>query len=157
MYRQKTIINRQRRNVSQIANVQRKVRQTDKSPCKHTVKYRQNSHDEEVDKVHPANAMQLSTKFNENTFKFALQMQRYRQHTAIAQSQRSIAQSENSKLFRRQTSPFLSPKTTNPLNTKRVNRKENIYTPKVKLLYCYLMKLTILTDTAKNTSVRFKS
>ena len=28
--------------------------------------YRQNSHDEEVDKVHPANAMQLSTKFNEN-------------------------------------------------------------------------------------------
>ena len=43
MYRQKTIINRQRRNVSQIANVQRKVRQTDRSPCKHTVKYRQSS------------------------------------------------------------------------------------------------------------------
>ena len=39
----KAITNRQRRNVSQIANVHRKVRQTDRSPCKHTVKYRQSS------------------------------------------------------------------------------------------------------------------
>ena len=28
--------------------------------------YRQNSHDEDVDKVRPANTMQLSTIFNEN-------------------------------------------------------------------------------------------
>ena len=67
MYRQKTIINRQRRNVSQIANVQRKS-QTDRQIALQTHSkistkfalqtrqsyrqiYRQNSHDEEVDKV----------------------------------------------------------------------------------------------------------
>ena len=37
--------------------------------------YRQNSHDEEVDKVQPVNTMQLSMKLSS---KFALQMQRYR-------------------------------------------------------------------------------
>ena len=87
------------------------------------------------------NYRQSSTKIS---FKFALQMQRYRQHTAIAQSQRSIAQSKNSKLFRRQTSPFLSPKTTNPLKSKRENSKENIYTPKFRLLHCLTTKFTLL-------------
>ena len=56
MFRQKTIINRQRRNVRQIANVQRKVRQTDR-PANTA---------ENIDKVRPANTMQLSTIFNEN-------------------------------------------------------------------------------------------
>jgi len=40
-----------------------------------------------------------------------------------------IAQSENSQLFRRQSSPFLHSKTTNPLKTERANSKEKIYTP----------------------------
>jgi len=97
MYRQKTIINRQRRNISQIANVQRKVSQTDRSPCKHTVKYRQSSPckhgkilDKYIDKIRTTkkstkftlqmqyNYRQSSTKVSS---KFALQMQRYRQHT----------------------------------------------------------------------------
>ena len=80
MYRQKTIINRQRRNVSQIANVQRKVRQTDRpantaenidkvrpaNTAKYRQLYRRISHDEDIDKVRLANTMQLSTIFNEN-------------------------------------------------------------------------------------------
>ena len=55
-----------------------------------------------------------------------------------------IAQSQNSQLFRRQTSPFRNPKTTNPLKSKRVNSKENIYTPKFRLLHCLTTKFTLL-------------
>jgi len=80
MFKLKAIINRQRRNINQIANVQRKVRQTDRpantaeistkfalqTRQKYRQIYRQNSHDEDVDKVRPANTMQLSTIFNEN-------------------------------------------------------------------------------------------
>ena len=82
MSRQKTIINRQERNSSQIANVQRKLqsdRQTkfalqtrqniDKVRPANTAKLstinRQKSHDEEVDKVQPVNTMQQSTKYDE--------------------------------------------------------------------------------------------
>jgi len=46
-----------------------------------------------------------------------------------------IAQSQNSKLFRRWTSPFLHSKATNPLKPKRVNSQEKIYTPKFRLLF----------------------
>jgi len=55
-----------------------------------------------------------------------------------------IAQSENSKLFRRQSSPFLHSKTTNPLKTERANSKEKIHTPKLYLL-------SLLTHDAKKT------
>jgi len=133
MFRQKTIINRQRRNISQIANVQRKVRQTDR-PANTA---------ENIDKVRPANTAKLSTNIST---KFARRRCRQsspckcdaidnaRQSNSVMVNETLIAQSQNSKLFRRQTSPFLYPKTTNPLNTKRVNRKEEVYTPKVKLL-----------------------
>jgi len=88
MFRQKAIVNRQRRNINQIANVKTEsysqstsqivrsdsqVRQTDRpantaeiSTKSARQKYRQKSYDENVDKVYPANTMQLSTEFNEN-------------------------------------------------------------------------------------------
>ena len=71
---EKTTVNRQRRNISQIANVQKKVRQTDR-PANTAIYrqiYRQNSYDEDVDKVRPANTAEnidkvrtanISTKF----------------------------------------------------------------------------------------------
>ena len=68
-----------------------------------------------------------------------------------------ITQSQNSKLFRRQTLPFRNPKTTNPLKFKRENSKENIYTPKLRLLHYLTKKLTLLSDNAKNTSAPFKN
>ena len=74
MFRLKAIVIRQRRNISQIANVQRKVRQTDRpaNSAKYRQIYRQNSHDEYIDKVRPANTAEnidkvrtanISTKF----------------------------------------------------------------------------------------------
>ena len=91
---EKTIVNRQERNISRIANVQRKVRRTDRSPCKHTIKYRQSSpckHGKIIDKYFDKiRTTKKSTKFNlqiqcnsrqsttKLSFKFALQIQRYR-------------------------------------------------------------------------------
>ena len=52
-----------------------------------------------------------------------------RQSDSVMVNETLIAQSQNSKLFRRQTSPFLYPKDYKPLKTKRVNSKEEVYTP----------------------------
>ena len=152
MYRQKTIINRQRRNVSQIANVQRKVRQTDRSPCKHTLKYRQSSPckcNATIDKVQRNYRLSSPCKCNA--------IDNARPSDSAMLNATPITQSQNSKLFRRQTSPFQLSRATNPQKSKRVNSKENIYTPNRNFPYTQTQKLTIMSDNVTNTSVSFKN
>ena len=116
MYRQKTIINRQRRNVSQIANVQRKVRQNDRSPCKHTVKYRQSSPckcgkiiDKYIDKIRTTK----STKF---TLQMQCNYRKYRSNspckcnaidnTRLLRNRSGLLRNHNALLRNRKTRNF---------------------------------------------------
>ena len=94
----------------------RRCRQS--SPCKH---------DATIDKVQRKYRLNSPCKCNA--------ISNARQSDSAMVNATPIAQSQNSKLFRRQTSPFRNPKTTNPLKSKRDNSKENICTPKFSLLH----------------------